>query len=298
MIVEELNMTKDYPTYQADLLLDEVMWPDQPLGRDVGGTKESVEAISRETLLELMGSQYIPGNTVVAVAGEVEHEEVVSSMESHLKDWRGKKGLPWTPAKGSQQSPSLKLGKRKTDQAHMVVGLRGLSSTHPDRYALGLLSAILGEGMSSRLFLEVREKRGLAYDVHSSVSHYRDAGALTVYAGTDPKKAKDALEVILQELDRLRDGVPVEELNKAKELSKGRLWLRMEDTRSVTSWLAGQELLTGRVLTVDQAVEIVDFITPEDLQRVARQLIVNQGLNLAVVGPFRSEQPFLRRLKL
>jgi len=165
------------------------------------------------------------------------------------------------------------------------LGLPGLSLSHPDRFILDLLSIILGEGMSSRLFLEIREKRGLAYAIHSYADHFLDTGALTVYAGVDPKHLPTAIEAILGELNRLKEKTPEIELTKAKELGKGRLLLRMEDTRSVAGWLGGQELLLGDILSVDQVVSIIDSIQADDLLRVAQELLAGERLNLAVVGP-------------
>jgi predicted Zn-dependent peptidase len=176
--------------------------------------------------------------------------------------------------------------------------VRGLPLQHPDRHALALLSVILGEGMSSRLFLELRERLGLVYDIHSYVSHFLDSGAFTIYAGVDPARTVDALKVILSELVRLRDGVDEEELVKAKELSKGRLLLRLEDTRSVAGWMGGQELLLGEVRTPDQVIDLLEAVTVQDVQRVARALLVDDQLHMAIVGPFRSDRRFAPLLKL
>jgi predicted Zn-dependent peptidase len=183
---------------------------------------------------------------------------------------------------------------RKTEQAHICLAFPGLSARHPQRYALGLLNGVFGEGMTSRLFLEIRERRGLAYDVHSYVSHFLDAGSVTVYAGVDPKNATGTAQAMLDELMRLRDGVTEPELNRARELSKGRMLLRMEDSRAVSGWMGSQELLMGEVKTVDEIVERLDAVTLDDIQGVASELIRQDYLNLAVVGPFRSERPFAK----
>jgi len=168
----------------------------------------------------------------------------------------------------------------------------------PDRFNLDLLNVILGEGMSSRLFLEIRERQGLAYDIHSYVDHFLDSGAVTIYAGVDIKRIDSAIDAILAELSRLKDEVPEAELTKAKELAKGRLMLRMEDTRSVSGWMGGQEVLTGRILTVDEVVSIIDAITIPDLGRVARELFTTDKLNLAIVGPFHDGERFQCLLQL
>ena len=297
VIIEELNMIQDSPPELAGLLIDQTMWPDQPLGRDVGGTKETVNGITRSMLVEYLNHQYGPGNAVISIAGDVEHAEAIEALEPSLNEWTPRQPGSLYPTVESQTGPRVSVINRKTEQAHLCLALPGLSTLHPDRYVLALLNTVLGEGSTSRLFLEVRERRGLAYDIHSYVSHFLDAGALTVYAGVDPKNASDTLRVVLDQLLRLRTGIPEEELSRARELIKGRILLRMEDTRAVSSWIGNQELLTGTVKTVDEVVEQIDAITAEDVRRVACTLIKPERLNLAVVGPFRSDRPFYRLLQ-
>jgi predicted Zn-dependent peptidase len=229
---------------------------------------------------------------VVSVAGNISHEEVVRAVDAATGDWPAGVPLGWYPAVGLNGTQRAAVKYRRTEQAHLSLGTRGPSSRDADRHAADLLSIILGEGMSSRLFQELREKRGLCYDVHSYTSHFQDTGAFTVYAGVDPRNAVDAVRAILEELARLRDGVPEEELIKARELSKGRLLLRMEDTRNVSGWLGAQELLLSEVRTPDEAVEELERVTPDDLRRVATDLLSDGGLRLAVVGPFRSDRRF------
>ncbi|MBI2887422.1 MAG: insulinase family protein [Chloroflexi bacterium] len=296
VIIEELNAVQDSPAELVGLMVDELLWPDQPLGRDVGGSKDTVSSISQEMLLDYLRQQYDPRNAVVSVAGDVEHGEVVQTLEAALDDWTPGRPAPLVPAQDSHDGQRVKVVNRKTEQAHLCLALPGISSLHPDRYALALLNVVLGEGMTSRLFLEVRERRGLAYDVHSYVSHFLDAGAVTIYAGVDPKNAVATLKVVLEQLLRLQDGIPEDELARAKELTKGRMLLRMEDTRAVSSWIGGQELLMGKVRTVDEVVALVEAVTPEDVRRVAQALIKPDCLSLAVVGPFRRETPFQRLL--
>ncbi|MFQ5925759.1 MAG: M16 family metallopeptidase, partial [Dehalococcoidia bacterium] len=298
IIIEELNMSMDSPQQRVNILIDEVIWPNQPLGRDVAGSKETVAALSREMLLEYLSRQYVPNNTVVSVAGDIGDEEVLASLSSVFGDWTTRTPQPPFPAEEGQGEPRLHIEHRNTEQAHLCLSLRGLSALHPDRFNLDLLNVILGEGMSSRLFLEIRERRGLAYDIHSSVDHFLDSGAVTIYAGVDPKRIDATIEAILEELRRLKDGVPALELAKAKEMAKGRLLLRMEDTRNVAGWVGGQELLTGSILTVDEVVSIIDAITSENLERVARELFLAEKLNLAIVGPIAGGDRLFRSLRL
>ncbi|MCH8283646.1 MAG: insulinase family protein [Chloroflexi bacterium] len=299
VILEEISSINDSPAQRVDLLIDEVLWPGQPLGRDVGGTKESVGALTRSDLLEYMAKQYAPNNAVVAVAGDLVHDEVVSAVQGHLDGWARSQPLSWFPSVNGQTAPQTRLKWQKTEQAHLCIAFRGLSAHHPDRYALDLLNVILGEGMSSRLSLELRERQGLCYDVHSYPTAFQDAGSLNLYAGVDPANATKTLEALLRELRRFRDeDVPEEELERAKAVSKGRLFLRMEDTRAVSDWLGAQELMIGSVRTVDEVAELIDAVSPADVRKVAQRILVTEHLNLAVVGPFRSDRRFRSILSL
>jgi len=299
VVIEELASIADSPAQLVDVLLDQTMWPDQPLGRDVAGTEASVSALTREAALDYMGRQYVPNNMVVAVAGAVDHDEVVQFIDAALGDWG--RGVPvgWFPAVNGQGAVRLALLYKKTEQAHIEVAVQGTSSQDTDRFAADLLSVVLGEGMSSRLFVELREKRALCYDVHSYASHYLDAGSFAVYAGVDPAKSAEAMEALLGELVRLRDtGVSDDELHKAKELSKGRLLLRMEDTRAVSGWLGGQEMLNGGVKTPDEVVALIDAVQPGDVRRVAGKMLDESLMSAAIVGPFKSDRRFAPLLKL
>ncbi|MFQ6059319.1 MAG: M16 family metallopeptidase [Anaerolineae bacterium] len=299
VIMEEINMTRDTPDEWVFSLVNQLLWPAHPLGRDVAGTKESVGGVSREALLAYMGRHYHPRNAVVAVAGNVDHEEVVGQITGYLGDWRAGEPNPYPPVRDEQAEPRAHVEHRETEQAHLCLNVPGISYTHPDRFNLQMLSAVLGQGMSSRLFLEIREKRSLAYSVHSYHSHFQDTGVLGIYAGVDPQRIEAAITAIIEELDKLRqEPVGEEELTKTKEFAKGRLMLRMEDTHAVAAWLGGQEILTDEILTVDQVVEHIEATTAEDLQRVAQDLFRPDKLNLAVVGPFEEEDRFRALLKL
>lgn len=299
VIIEEINMSMDSPQQRVNMLIDEVIWPDQILGQDVAGSKETVSTITMEMIRDYWACQYGPANTVVSIAGNVQQEEVESIVGRLFDDWPQTNSTAWFPAQDAQDKPKLQVEHRDTEQSHICLALRGLSNQHPDRFIFDILNVILGEGMSCRLFRELREKKGLAYDVHSYVSHFYDSGSLTVYAGVNPTNVEAATEAILGELAQLRD-IPVieSELTKAKEMVKGRLVLRMEDSRSVSSWFASQELLLGKIQTIDEVIETVEAITPEDLIRVTSDLFHSQGLNLAVVGPNPNENHLASLLKL
>ncbi|HUT96526.1 MAG TPA: pitrilysin family protein [Dehalococcoidales bacterium] len=289
VITEEINMSKDSPSQLVNMLIDELLWPRHPLGRDIAGSKESVAAITRETIVDYLAHQYLPANTVVSIAGAGEHGEMVSAVEQALGDWSGLKTRPTYSPYKEQKFPRLRIEKKDTEQAHLCLALSGLPLLHPKRFTFDLLNVILGEGMSSRLFTEIRDRMGLAYNIHSYAEHFSDSGSITVYAGVEPKNLQLAVKAIVEQLSRLKEIVPQTELIKAKELSKGRLMLRMEDSRSVAGWMGGQEILTQRILSVDQVIDIVDAITAEEIRELAREMLVSSQLRLAVVGPVADE---------
>ena len=299
VILEELAMTYDVPSYRADLLIDEVMWPEQPLGRDVGGTRDSVSSINRDMLIAYKDNHYVASNIVVSIAGNIEHDEVVDAVKLLF---RGKLsvGHPTQMIKvqDTQTRTSMKLETRKSEQANICIGFKGVSATHHDRYPLDLLSAVLGDGMSSRLFLELREEQGLVYDVHTTSSHLKDCGSFITYAGVEPSKVYKAITLILEEFQLIKNGVSQQELHKAKEFLKGRLTLRLEDSRAIASWAGAQELLQDRILDLGEVLGEVDKVTSEDIERVAKELLVAEKLSLAVVGPYRSERKFHKALKI
>jgi predicted Zn-dependent peptidase len=298
VVQEELASVADSPGQQADLILDEMLWPGQPLGWDIGGTEESVGALTRDMVLDYSQRQYVPNNMVVSVAGNVHEEEIIELLEGNLTTIAP--GLPqsWFPATDGQLAPACRMLSKRTEQTHIALGMQALPLGHPDRYAIDLLSVLFGESMSSRLFMELRERLGLCYDVNSYVSHFLDTGSFGLYAAVDPTNGPKTVEALMSELRRLADGIPEEELTKARELAKGRLLLRMEDTRSVSGWLGGQEMLTGSIRSAEDVVERLDAVAPSDLHRVVETILKREKLNLAVVGPHRSEKRYLPLLEL
>ncbi len=298
VIQEELAMINDYPTARVDSLIDEMLWPNHPLGRDIGGTKESVEGISREMLLDHVAEYYVPSNIVVSVAGNIPHSEVVALCERLSRDWPDSERREPIPVTHLQNEPQMKLEYKSAEQVYISIALPGLSMNHPDRYELDLLSVILGEGMSSRLFVELREKRGLAYDVHSGVAHFEDTGAFVISAGVDPTSVYDAALTILEQVADVRDSLPEDEMERAKRLVSGRMMLRMEDTRSVSAWMGSQELLLGTIVGVDDVIDRVNSIALPDIRRVASERLVTERLNMAVVGPRRGDERLSDLLRL
>lgn len=289
VIIEEIGMSHDSPQQVVGMLIDELLWHRHPLGRDVAGTKESVNSISRQDMMDFLACEYTPQNTVVSIAGNIEHAEAVESIKKHLDSWRnGSPCLQYTRYEEGEH-PRVKIENRETEQTHLCIALPGVPLLHPKRFTLDLLNVVLGEGMSSRLFLEVRDKLGLAYNIHSYLDHFHDTGALTVYAGVEPENLMIGIEAILNQLTQLKEPVSPAELTKAKELSKGRLMLRMEDSRSVAGWTGGQDMLNGFIMTVDDVIARIESITAEDMAQLARELFTTDRLRLSVVGPVREE---------
>ncbi|MBI2845086.1 MAG: insulinase family protein [Chloroflexi bacterium] len=291
VIIEEINQTLDTPDDWVGLLITQLQWPDHPLGRDIAGTRETISAVSRENMLGYLGRHYHPRNLVVSVAGNMEQSRVQEQLAQAFGGWGTKEKVGFLPAQPNRSGPRTKVGHKETEQAHLALSLESLPRLHPDRFVLRLLNALLGEGMSSRLFLEVREKRGLAYSVHSYIEQLADSGALGIYAGVDPERLEPALQAVLGELDRLRqEGVPGAEFEKTREFVKGRLMLQMEDSLSVASWHGRQEILDDQILSVDEVLARLDAVTAQDVQKLAQNLFQTPALNLAVVGPFPAQK--------
>ena len=298
VIIEEINMSKDSPAQRVDMLIDQLLWPEHPLGRDIAGSKESVAAITRQVMLDYQQGQYLPSNTIVTIAGNMQHQEMVTAVNQVIGSWTNQRERSGYLAYKEQPAQRLYVETKDTEQAHLCLALPGLSLFHPKRFTLDLLNVILGEGMGSRLFSEIRDKLGLAYSIHSYVDHFLDSGSVTVSAGVEPKNLLTVIKAILEQLSLLREIVPESELSKAKELSKGRLLLRMEDSRNVAGWVGGQEILTERILSVDQVISIIDAITADELKQLAQELLVGNQLRLAVVGRVAEDKPLEELLKL
>ena len=298
VIIEEINMSLDSPSQRVIMLIDELLWPGHPLGRDIAGSRESVAGISREMICDYLGEYYRPGNAVLAIAGDIHQLEILDTVGKVTGLWTGKGPaagyIPYQEERGQR----VKVEKRDTEQTQMIIALPGVSLTHPDRFKLDLLNVILGEGMSSRLFTEIRDNLGLAYSIQSYTEHFLDTGYMAISAGVDTQRLPVAIKAILHELGRLQEIIPEQEIIKAKEFSKGRILLRLEDSRSVAGWVGGQEVLTGEILTVEQVISLIDAITAEELQRVAGELLADEKLRLAVVGPVSSDEPLEDLLKL
>ena len=297
VILEELKMYQDQPQDYALNLLEEIIWPGHPLGRDIAGTEESVARLSREDILEYADAHYRMPNLVIGVAGAMDEDETLAAVGARVTLPTERNGHitpePPAPLHGSH----VLLRRKRTEQAHIGLGVRAQSYLDPDRYALDLLNTVLGEGMSSRLFLNIRERLGLAYDVHSFTQKHRDTGHLGVYLGVDPKKAMEAIRAVIAEMQALceRD-LSEEELHRAKEFTKGRLRLDLETTNGVAFWLTYQELLIGEIKDIDDELSLIDAVTAVDIRRVANS-VLRSPIQAAVIGPFTKEAAFLAAIQ-
>jgi predicted Zn-dependent peptidase len=286
VIIEEIRMSIDSPRQRVDMLIDELLWPEHPLGRDIAGTEETVGALQRPQIRDFFFSHYTPDNIVISVAGDVEHAMLQDTLFHLMGTGPRTTEAVRIPFRNEQFTPRLCVEQRDIEQVHINMGFPGLSLEHPDRFAVDLLNIILGGGMSSRLFSEIRERRGLAYDVNSCADHFLDTGSFLIYAGVNPQRLDDTLKAIAEQLDLLKNvSIREDEVTRAKEKVKGRLMLAFEDSRNVANWLGAQEVLTGHIYTLEEIVSRVEEITPGDLQRIANSLFVNGKINLALVGP-------------
>ena len=298
IIVEEIRSYRDDPAQYVFNVFDTAFYGDDPLGWEIAGTEETVTALTDLDIRDFWAAGYGPSNLVVAAAGDLPHDRVVELVERSFGTGTGASG-PWLPAPAPLPRERLAIEHRNTAQAHLCLGMPALPRDHPDQWTLELLNAVLGEGTSSRLFLGVREDKGLAYDVHSFQSDYADAGTLQVYAGVDPADLSKALRAILDELARMRDeAVPQHELDKARNYVTGRLELRLEESRNMASWLGAQEALHDRVLTVEEAMAELAAVTPAAVTELAGRLIRDEALSLAVIAPRRSTRGLAAALRL
>jgi predicted Zn-dependent peptidase len=299
VIVEEIRSYLDDPAEFAQILFQQAMFGDGSLGREICGDEEGIRALPADTIRSFWRTMYRPANTVVAVAGDIGHDDAIGLAGAAFGTGNGViPGFAPAPALPAGDRALLRA-RRDATQAHLIVGVPALRRDHPDAWILAVLNAVLGDGMSSRLFLSVREAKGLAYDVSSGLVDYADAGSLEVSAGVDPERVPAALEAVLVELARLRDDlVPDDELAKAKAYLSGGLELRMDETRHLASWIGGQEALHDKVLTLDEALAEVAAVSAGDIQRLARELFTDGGLRLAVVAPARHLRGLERRLRL
>jgi len=304
VVIEELNMYLDNPLYYIEDLFENCLYGDTPAGRDTVGSKKTIVGFSRGQVLNYYASQYSASQAVICLSGQV-GPAAVKLAEGYFKKFSEKNYQDKPPTDDRQSGPKINLHFKKTDQAHLSLGARALPYGHDDELALKILSLILGGSMSSRLFIRLRERSGLAYYVRTHNEAYTDSGYLTTQAGVPVGKLNDAVKIILAEYGKLA-AAPVgeAELKKAKQCLIGRLALQLETSDNLASWYARQAILLKeqnsgeKVLTPEKYFARVKKITAADVRRVAREIFRNDKLNLAVIGPYKKEEEFGKILKL
>jgi len=297
VIIEEIKTIEDYPDSKTALNLDKLMWPDSALGRDIAGSIQSVENINQETIRAFLDDFYLPTNTVISIAGNVDHDKSIQSIDQLFltHPFPGSQ-LKISPIENVQNSVKLDLEKRAIEQIHIHLGYPGVSITHPDRYALDLLNVILGDGMSSRLFQEIRERLGLVYDIESGITHLQDVGDLRITLAVDKNRYIDAIKAILTEVENLKTGLEGSEVVRAKQILKGRMRLRMDDSQAVAAWNAHQDLFNKPIECESVIREHIDRNDIPKLQKAAFQYLDVSKLNIAIVGDIESKEPILNAI--
>ncbi len=291
VILEEIKGVEDTPDDFIHELFTSTVWPDNPLGRPILGTKETIKALTHKDILAYIENYYSPKEIVISVAGNFEHARLIELLNNAF----GK--LSRTGVAKQDVTPTfthaITVRKKQLEQVQVCLGCKGLHYTHEDRYVIWALNTVLGNSMSSRLFQEVREQNALAYSIYSYVISYRDTGLLTVYAGTDPSNALQAIRLVLKELKKIKDeGItPAEELRVRNQI-KGNLVLSLESSNSHMSRIARQEIYFGKYISVDDIIKGVDKVTSGDVQRLARQLFARENISLSILGPLsRTDVP-------
>ncbi|MBU0759656.1 MAG: insulinase family protein [Candidatus Omnitrophica bacterium] len=294
VIIEEIKMYRDMPSHHVHDILSEMLWPDHPLGLSVAGNIKSVEAITREDLITYKTANYGPVNITLVLCGNLkESESLMREIEGIFTLKLKGKVAPAPPVNfvSEQTRPRVRIIYKDTEQSHLSMGIHTFRRMHPDRYALSLLHIILGANMSSRLFENVREKRGLAYEIGSEIKRYRTTGAFIVNAGIEHKNVPKAVSIIIKELKKIKSvPVPSMELKRAKEFFKVQLLLALEDTLDHMLWLGEHALLIGRLPDKNEIIRKIDSVTSDDLLRVAKLIFRDRKVNLAVIGPEKDKE--------
>ncbi len=293
VIIEEINMTLDAPMRYVGDLWEELLYGNQPAGWQIIGSKENILNLKRADFINYINEHYSSRNTVVAVAGNFPQKDIIKIVGKYFKNIGEDKPKEKIKTIERQAKPETLLYYKPTDQSHLCLGARGFDMFSEKRFAQELLAIILGGNMSSRLFLEVREKKGLAYYIHTNDETYTDSGYLVTQAGAPNDKADEAVAVILKEYKRIKErGVSPEELKKAKDYFKGALTLSLEPSDAQAMFFASQEALSGKILTAKEKYEKISKITNKDIQRIAQEIFHPSKINLALIGPHKNKTRF------
>lgn len=299
VIAEELRQTEDTPSELVHLLLDGAMWGDQPLGRDIAGDEASVAAFSHEQVVAHWCRHYSRRNLVISVAGNIQAERAIHAISQAFEALPAGEPAQFVPSLPPQRGPAIALRSDDSEQGNFCLGFPGIAQNDPDRRAMQVFDTVLGGGMSSRLFQEIREERGLAYSVGSYSREHHDAGKWVVYGSVEPDNLRECVATVMRELrSALCDGITDEELRRVKEQVKGGILLSLEDTWSVASRNGSHQLRYGRVIPVEQVVAEVEQVTRADVLRVAQRVLREDALHLAVIGPYEDAEELRELLVL
>ena len=286
VIFEEIRMYLDLPMQYVHDIMDELLWPDHPLGLPLMGTEETVKAITKRDLIKRKEIFHAPNNVVAVACGDIEHDVFAELMGKYFAKQKPGKQQLFDKAKAAVAKPVARFYHKDTEQTHLCLGARSLSRRSPERYALSLLNIILGGNMSSRLFNEIREKRSLAYEIGSSVKHYSDTGSFFIHAGVDNRKLKDAISIMVKELDKLKNQpVSKRELDMAKEYYKSGLLMALESTMSNMLFLGEQICSVNKISIRDEILSEIDKVNISAIKRLAGKIFKKNSLRLAVIGP-------------
>lgn len=290
VILEEIKMYRDLPAHQAHDLMSGLLWPDQPLGRSIAGNEKTVARLSRSEILDYKNNFYQPDRVIVTVSGPVKHEVVVRLARQAFKTSKRSVPVAFEPARHRESGPQSLIVEKEIEQAHLVIAFHGLARFSPERYTMGLMNMILGGNMSSRLFEEVREKRGLAYEIKSGASLYQDTGAFSISAGMDAAKASQTVRVVLDELSKMAHvKVSAGELRRAKDYFLSQMCMALEDTLDHLLW-AGERIVDGDELPdLKKIKRMIEEVTAVDIQRVAAGIFRNQDMHLSLIGAVDSK---------
>ena len=298
-ILQELNMYEDTPVRHVGDVFEVLLYGDHPLGRDIIGTRDNIKGFKRAEFLRYLNRAYVASNVVVGMAGNFDVAWAKSMIERSFADMRTGENPERKGIVEKQKTPAVLLQTKKTDQTHFILGVRSFDFFHEDRHVLAVLSTILGGGMSSRLFMAVRERRGLAYSVHTGTDAYHDAGYLSTQCGVEHENLEKTIAVILEEYKRIAtELVPEKELLKAKEHIKGSMAMHLESSDDIVGYLVDQEVLKGEIVLPKDRYEKIDAVTSEDVRRVAEMIFRPERLNLAVIGPQKSAKKLEKMLVL
>jgi predicted Zn-dependent peptidase len=296
VILEEIKMYKDLPQSYVYELLDDLLWPGQPLGRSILGTVESVSRIKRQDLASYRKKHYTAANIVISAAGSVSHARLADLVRKKFARLERSSRNNFAPVVLHQTGPQVNIFHKGTEQTHFVVGFHGLPREHRLKYALGLLNVILGGNSSSRLFDEIREKRGLAYEIGTSVKRLKDTGAFVVHAGVDNKKVFEALRLIFGQLGRVKkEQVSGAEFRRAKEFFLGQLRLALEDTMDQMLWIGESTLSLDKALTLKQVIGEVNKVKAKDIKEAANLVFKKDSLSLALIGPLKAKERQIKK---